>query len=255
MQPYMVVDDSGAEQYSTRLLLGTAATGLVRMEWVAARYGQTIPMNWSNVAYTQFINSYIPLRYQVADAQNMIVKAAIEGNFEWLILYEHDVIPPVNAFLRLNEYMMREDTPVVSGLYFNRARPSYPLVFRGRGNGVYTDWEIGDLVWCDGVPTGLLLIHMGILREMWKDSEEYECYGTKTRRVFMTPNHSWFNPDNPGEFLTTSGTSDLNWCERVMKGGYFGKAGWHDYEGKEHPFLVDTQIFCKHINPDGEQFP
>jgi hypothetical protein len=40
-----------------------------------------------------------------------------------------------------------------------------------------------------------------------------------------------------------------------MEGGYFEKAGWREYQDKQWPFLVDTNIFCRHINPDGEQFP
>jgi hypothetical protein len=40
-----------------------------------------------------------------------------------------------------------------------------------------------------------------------------------------------------------------------MEGGYFKKAGWHDFEGKKYPFLIDTNIFCKHIDPDGTQYP
>ena len=52
-----------------------------------------------------------------------------------------------------------------------------------------------------------------------------------------------------------SGTSDLHWCTRVMEGNFFAKAGWGEYQNMRWPFLVDTNIFCRHINPDGEQFP
>ena len=80
--------------------------------------------------------------------------------------------------------MLAGDVPVVSGLYFTRGYPSEPLVYRGRGNGYYGDWRIGDKVWADGVPTGCLLIHCSILRAMWKDSEEYQVSGQTLRRVF-----------------------------------------------------------------------
>ena len=109
--------------------IGTASTGLVRMEWVAARYGQIIPVNWSMVTVNQFINSFIPLRYQVADAQNLIVREAVLREFEWLFLLEHDTILPPDGFLQLNEYIRRADTPVVSGLYFTRSYPAEPLIF------------------------------------------------------------------------------------------------------------------------------
>ncbi len=207
----------------------------------------------------QYINAFIPLRYQVAAAQNLIVREAVQKEFEWLLLVEHDVIMPPDAFKRFNDYMREKQVPIVSGLYYTRHRPSEPLVYRGRGTSFYDGWEMGDLVWCDGVPTGCLLIHMGILRAMWEESEEYVIQHPNgrqevTREVFNTPRDGWFNPET-NQFNVSQGTSDLDWCSKVIDGKYFEKAGWHEYQEMEWPMLVDTQIFCRHINPDGEQFP
>jgi hypothetical protein len=251
-----VLMDSGTDNYTHRLLVGTAATGLVRIEWALARWGQTIPCNWSLVQMMQYVDSFIPLRYQVADAQNLIVQAAVEGNYEWLLLIEHDTCPPPDAFLRFNEYMREHICPVVSGLYYSRSRPSEPLVYRGRGNSFYGDWQRGDLVWCDGVPTGMLLIHVPLLRIMWEESPEYPAMNKITRRVFETPNKSWFDPET-NQYMTQSGTSDLTWCERVMKGDYLRRAGWEKFaeEHSQYPFLVDTNIFCRHIDQTGEVYP
>lgn len=255
VRPYRtIIQDSENNSYVNRLLLATPSTGTVRMEWVQSRYGQIIPTNWSFVQMLQFVDSYIPLRYQVADAQNLIVKEAVEKDFEWLILIEHDVILPPDALLRFNQYMREEQVPVVSGLYYTRSRPSEPLLYRGKGVSFYDKWAMGDKVWVDGVPTGCLLIHCAILREMWKDSEPYMLGAIQTRRVFETPNRIWFDPET-GFFNTVSGTSDIEWCHRVIDGNYLEKSGWIDYKDKEFPFLVDTEIFCKHINPNGEQFP
>ena len=131
-----VIRDGGDPGYVNRLFIGTPTTGLVRMEWVQGRYGQVVPMNWSNVQLTEWIDGFAPLRYQVADAQNIIVQEAVARDFEWLLLYEHDVIPPPDAFIKLNRYIRDEQVPVVSGLYYSRSRPSEPLVFRGRGTGI-----------------------------------------------------------------------------------------------------------------------
>ena len=84
-----IVDDSGNPQYVNRLFRATPTTGLVRIEWVAATYGQIIPANWSQVIMNQFMNAYIPLRYQVDDAQNLIVKEFIRnGDHRSLIDYQ-----------------------------------------------------------------------------------------------------------------------------------------------------------------------
>ena len=249
-----IVENNGDAVMQQRLLVGTAATGLVRVEWVQARYGQILPTNWSWVQMWQYLNAFIPLRYQVDDAQNLIVAEAVKGNYEWLLLYEHDVLPPPDAMVRLSKYMKRGGPPVVSGLYFTRSHPSEPLIYRGRGTLAYEDFQVGDEVWADGVPTGFLLINMAIIRAMWEESEPYRIGDNPVRRVFQTPNKAWFDPES-GQYNTVSGTSDLAWCDRVMADGFFTKAGFPEYQEMRFPFLVDTAIACGHINPNGEQFP
>jgi hypothetical protein len=250
----VITDDGGDPGYINRILIGTAVTGLIRYEWAVSRYHQTIPVNWAQVEHNEMMNTYYPYRYLVADAQNLIVKLAVEKDFEWLLLWEHDVIPPQDAILKLNKYIVDEQVPVVSGLYYTRGRPSEPLVFRGKGNHIYQKWELGDLVWCDGVPTGFLLIHMGLIREMWEDSPEYLARNIVTRRVFETPRGQWYDEVH-NRINTLSGTSDLHWCNRVIKEKYLEKAGWKKIARKRYPFLVDTNLFCRHINQDGEHFP
>lgn len=255
VRPYrVVVQDSADPGYTNKLMVGTACTGLLRVEWVAARYGQLTPLNWSMAGQMQMISDYMPLRYQIADAQNLIVAEALRLDMEWLLLLEHDVILPPGAFFQLNHWMKDEPSPVVSGLYFSRAYPSEPMVFRGMGEGSFTDWRMGDVVAVDGVPTGCLLVHMGLLRSMWEDSEPYTLSGIKTRRVFDTPRSSWYNPES-NMVNMANGTSDLQWCRRVIEGGYLRKAGWTAHAAKELPFLIDTNLMCWHINPDGTTFP
>lgn len=248
-----VILDSGDPGYVNRILIGTATRGTVRIEWHSARMGVITPTNWSNVSMTQAMSSFIPVRFSVADAQNLIVRECIERDFEWLLLLEDDTIPPPDLFIKLNRYMKDEPTPVVSGLYYTKSEPSEPLIYRGRGTGAFTNFKMGDKVWADGVPTGCLLIHSAILREMWKESPDYQINGQLTRRVFETPVRQWINPET-GDVNTITGTSDLDWCTRVMEGGYFKKAGWDAYQKKKYPFLCDTSIRCSHISPDGQVF-
>ena len=248
--------DSNDPGYINRILIATPTQGLVRMEWVLARHGQVIPMNWSMVQYAQFMSSFVPLRYSVPDAQNLIVQEAIKGDFEWVLFLEDDTMPPPDAFIRFNKYMREGKVPIISGLYFSRSQPSEPLVFRGRGTSVYWDWKFGDKVWVDGVPTGMLLVHMSIMKALYKESPEYNVGGSgmRARKVFAKPQKMWVTPE--GHFNTLSGTTDLEWCTRVMDEGIFEKAGWPEYQRKQHPFLVDTGIFCFHIDRHtGVQYP
>ena len=249
-----IVQDSKDPGYVNRLLIATPTIGNVRIEWVQARYGQIIPTNWSMVQIIQFMSSYIPLRYQVDDAQNLIAKEFVEKDFEWLLLIEDDVLLPPDAFVRFNKYMRDADTPVVSGLYYTKSIPPEPMIYRGRGTSYYTNWKRGDKVWVDGVPTGCLLIHGSIMKALWAESEEYKLQDIKTRRVFNNPRKQWIDPET-GQVNATTGTSDLEWCTRLMTDKIFKKAGWGEYQKKKYPFLIDTNIFCDQIDLQGRKFP
>ena len=239
-----------------RILVGTATLGIIRMEWAQARFGQAIPCNWSASNIMRGYHHEVPLGFLVADAQNIVIDAAYKGGYEWVLLYEDDVVPPMDAYLKLNRYMMKADIPVVSGLYFLKSRPSEPILYRGRGNGCFSKFKMGDKVWVDGVPTGWLLIHNSIFRLMYEESPVYVTGdGVMVRKVFETPAGVFKDPETGGDYVAM-GTSDLYWCDRIMKEDVFKRAGWPKFAKKEFPFLCDTSIACTHIDLNtGQHYP
>jgi hypothetical protein len=204
--------------WNNRVIVFTPTTGLLRTEWVQARYGQIIPCNWAMVEMQQYVSAYMPLEYQLADD--------------------------------INEAKI----PMISGIYFTKSDPAEPIIYRGRGNSYYGDWKFGEKVWVDGVPFGCLLLHNSLIKAAWKESPEYVVNGITTRRVFETPNRVWFDPEKGG-MVAKRGTTDLAWCTRLMKEGLFEKAGWPEFQKKKNPFLVDTTIFVKHIDQQGRKYP
>lgn len=225
------------------------------MEWVQSRFGQTIPTNFSLVDVHQFMNTNAPIGFQLTDAENLTAKTVVEGDFEWFLSWEDDNLPPLDALLKVNNYIIRHDVPIVSGLYFTKSVPPEPILYRGIGRGHYADWKMGEKVWVDGIPFGFTLIHGSIIKALWNESPEYIVNGTVTRRVFEAPSESYYDVETGG-WMSSSGTSDLAWCKRLMKDKIFDKAGWPEYQKKEFPFLVDTTIFVKHIDrKDGTQYP
>lgn len=238
-----------------RILIGTATLGIVRMEWAATRWGQIIPCNWTS-GYAQIgLHTMIPMHYLVAEAQNICVQEVIDKNYEWLFFHEDDVMLPPDMFLKLNDYIRKGDTPIVSGLYYTKSNPSEPLVYRGRGNSFYDDWNRGDKVWVDGVPTGCLLIHSSILKALYDESEEYVALNKKVRKVFETPRKVWYDPETH-KHEGAIGTSDLYFCDRIMDNDILKKAGWKKLARRKYPFLIDTTLFCKHIDLNsGKQYP
>lgn len=220
-----------------------------------ARFGQVIPCNWGYKQAIHWIPSYAPMGYLVADAQNLIMRRFLEERSEWCLLVEQDNILPYDCFLRMNEYIRKKTVPVVSGLYFTKTFPAEPLVYRGRSTSYFTDWKIGDKVWCDAVPTGTLLIHRSIIETLWKESAEYTCGlpPQETRRVFLHPQMAAFDPEKGWE--TSQGTSDMEFCSRLIVDEIFKKAGWPRIQKKKYPFLVDTNIFVDHIDNNGRVYP
>ena len=124
--------------------------------------------------------------------------------------------------------------------------------------------KIGDKVWCDGIPFGLTLIHGSIIKALWNESEEYMVGNEVTRNVFSLPNintgnYGFDNTDKKEEgaarFSYTRGTTDLNFCKRVMRDDIFTKAGWPKYAKMKYPYLVDTNLLVMHIDERGRQYP
>jgi hypothetical protein len=237
-----------------RLLISVPLTGLIRAEWALARWGQTVPCNWSQGEVVQWLDQFSPMGFLVADARNVAVQNMMAGNYEWLFFIDHDVILPPNTFSRMNEYMLKGDVPIVGGLYFTKSVPSEPLVYRGRGTSYATDWKLGEKVWVDGMGLGCNILHRSIIEAVWKDSPEYQIGTTIVRKVFDTPAHAIYDAEKL-MWKTEGGTEDLVFYSRLMDGGYFAKAGWKKYQKMKYPLLCDTSLFCRHIDWNGIQYP
>lgn len=242
------------EAAAQRIMIGIPMTGNLRAEWVLARYGQVIPCNWSQVDCIHWLDQWSPIGFLVADARNVIATACVEQGFSWLFFVDHDTILPPDTILKFNDRMLKADVPIISGLYFTKSVPSEPLVYRGRGNSYYNKWKLGDEVWVDAVPNGCTLIHASILKVLYDESEEYEVKGHKVRRIYETPARSYFDPET-NSWFNSVGTEDLEFCSRVQRDNIFKKAGWPKFQRKKYPFLIDTSIFCKHIDNNGVQYP
>lgn len=240
--------------WNNRVLVFTPTTGDVRMEWVNARYGQIIPTNWSHVQMQQFLSPYVPIQYQLADAQNLMAKKVVEENYQWIIYIEHDNIIPEDLFLRFGQYINERTYPVVSGLYFTKGTVCEPILYRGRGTSYYRDWKLGDKVMVDGIPFGCRLEDASLIKEAWKNSPEYMVGGTLTRRVFEQPGRVWYDPEKGG-LVSKFGTTDLAWCSRIIEENLLEKAGWTEFQKMKYPFLVDTSIFVRHIDKTGIMYP
>jgi len=242
MAPLPVYENTGT--YKHKLLVGTPTMGSIRIEFHNAVNGLVMPVNFQ-------ISNQTPIGFLVADAQNLICKDALDRGFEWVLLLEDDVVVPPDLLLRLDRYMAAKTTPIVSGLYPLKSTVPMPFVFRGRGNGVYTNFTVGDKVWCDGVPTGCLLIHTSVLKAMAVAVPAYQIHTnggqTTLPRIFETPRKAYADA-GAGTYQKLVGTSDLYFCDQLQEHDILRKAGWKKLAAKPYPLLVDTGINCGHCD-------
>lgn len=240
----------------TRLLIVTPTLGIIRIEWAIARYRQAVPANWAVRSAPFGIGCFVPMHYLTADAQNLGCGEMLTSNAEWLLLWEDDVLPPLDALLQLNKYIVKADIPVVSGLCFTKGLCSEPMIYKTLGSGSFCDFKIGDKVWALSVSTSFLLIHSSIIKLMWKESKAYTTLDhRRARNVFVTSTEVTFSPE-AREFTTCVGTSDRLWCERVIRDKVLSRAGFPKIGRRKYPFLCDTGIFCGHIDAQtGKIYP
>lgn len=244
-----------ADKWKVPILIGIPTLGTVRFEWTNAMWNVVIPINWASSMIAVPVPVISPLRYHVAEAQNIIVKTLLDGKQEWLMLLEDDVIVPPDVLVRFREWVNDGRYPVVSGLYNLKSVPPEPFVFRGRGNGGETKWKPGSKVWVDGIPTGCCIIHRRLLEVCWKHAKELtlrrlmadgSVLEIKTREVFVTRREAGIDPETGG-YYKRGGTSDLEWCDEVINNGYLKEAGFTAVARKKYPFVIDTRIKCGHI--------
>lgn len=234
-----------------RILVAVPSTGIVRFEWAMSFAGLIQPVNWSSSMTFPRIDRFGPIGFHVAKARNLCVEALLRAGHDWLFFLDHDTIPPPDLWVRLNQYTQSAKYPIVSGVYYHKGAPSYPLIFRGRGNGCYMEWRRGEKVWADGIPMGCALIHRRIFEHLPKVQL---TDGTGGRGWFDTPRFAKVDPET-NDFHKEIGTEDLDFCERVIRHKVLAKAGWPQLQRKKFPFLVDTGIWCTHISNDGQVFP
>lgn len=273
-----IIKSSG--RWRTPMLVGTATLGQVRIEWANAWHYMILPVNLSHTAMIQPYSYMSPLRYHVAEAQNLIVQRALaaESEFEWVFFLEDDVVVPPNVMLQFAKWMHDGRFPIVSGWYNVKCNPPEPMFFRGRGNGpvCYTVNEVAAKtetineelglrgVMCDGVPTGCVLISTKLLRVVAENSPVISLHKqahadgsrheVKMREVFRTERDAGFDPETDGYWKKLA-TSDLEFCDRVIDEGFLKMAGFEYAAGLEWPFPVDTDIRCGHIElSSGTQF-
>ena len=130
---------------------------------------------------------YFGVRMSLPSCRNQAVMMALEGQFDYILWMDDDMVVPVGTeiFSRLVEH----DKDIVAPLFFIRSKPYLPLLFKRvlMANGGFMtynnilDYEKG-LVECDGVGFGMVLIKMEVFKKLQMPYFEYnDQYGEDLR--------------------------------------------------------------------------
>ncbi len=112
-----------------------------------------------------------PRRMSIDRMRNFCAKVALEGEFDWLLFLDDDVIvPPPFKFL---ERMISYNKDILAGITIIRGYPFHPMVFKEGPDypeSFYDDYkdhkDEEGLVECDAVGFSLCLIKVDLLRKM-----------------------------------------------------------------------------------------
>ena len=99
-----------------------------------------------------------------AEGRTEVVRKARERNFEWLFFLDDDVLIPDDTIRRL----LSHGKKIVNGIYYTKAEPSVPVIFKEFGAGPYMDWKPGDFFEITGAGLGCTLIHMSVFDDFEK---------------------------------------------------------------------------------------
>lgn len=149
----------------------------------------------------------------VYESRNKLAKQAVTMGMDYVMWFDSDMIFPEDTLLRMLEHM--KDKEIVSGLYFKRATPFSPVIYKS-----YTETEEG-LEWEDYLdyPKNEVFEVAGM---------GFGCVMMKTEVLLdLALNYkAWFQPiKNCGE--------DMSFCYRAKELG--------------HKIYCDSSIKCGHM--------
>lgn len=145
-------------------------------------------------------------------ARNTGCIKTLELDTQWLFFLDDDVVPPHDAILRL----LAHKKPIVSGLYYRRCPPIYPVMLKeipGARQWI-TEFKVPDLLEVDYVGSGCLLIHRDVLNTISKPWFEW-----KVDREDLPPHQRM--------------SEDFSFCQKAREHGF--------------KIYVDTSVQCRHL--------
>ena len=102
-------------------------------------------------------------------AKQKLAEMALANNVQWLLFVDDDVLPPPDGLAKMITLWKSDPKyKVISGMYWSKSRPSFPLIFKEGLEGSFWDWTTSDLIQCDSGGAGFLFIDAQYLKSLSK---------------------------------------------------------------------------------------
>ena len=102
-------------------------------KWTDAYLGMAFPLGCS-MARKRVQGKEIGL------ARNIIVEEALSLNADYVLFISDDVLPPQRVF----EDLAKHKKDMVTGVYWSKAQPTKPYIWRDMMKGPFEDWKYGE---------------------------------------------------------------------------------------------------------------
>lgn len=137
------------------IAIGLPTWGKVSVDWARAYRHMGGPLGSNMVELAPVVGK------PIAEARNEIMAAAIANNCDFLFFLGDDVLPPADAISRMLQRMWdNPDVQIVTGVYWTKAWPTQPYIWRGIQRGPYLDWKYGEFFPVDFAGCDCLLIRL-----------------------------------------------------------------------------------------------
>jgi hypothetical protein len=163
---------------------------------------------------------------EVGAARNAAVTTARERGLKYLMFIDSDTCLPANGFQKLVWDLENDpDVDIACGLYVPKQQPTYPLIWKEWGQGVFWEFTLGDIVRdVIGCPMGATLLRLSLFDRL---------PGGEDDPWFKTLRAS--NEDNPANPFDYGMTEDLYFCARAV-------------QEANAKIIVDTRVYCEHVD-------
>ena len=178
--------------------IGIPTWGRVSIEWSRAYRHLGAPLGATIVELEPVVGK------PIAEARNTLMGQAIANKCDFLFMLGDDNLPGGDSIVRMLHRMWEHpDIDLITGVYWTKAYPTWPYLWRGFQRGPFMDWKMGEFLTVDFAGCDVLLIRL---------SERMKALGPE-----------WFSTDwiwEPGqEADKTLATEDFYFYTKCRKAG------------------------------------